>query len=272
MTSPRPAWGGAFEPGVLEAIDALPGIDDLTEDWAWGGATGAGMRVAIIDSGVDGAHPGLPGGVQRYATVEDGPGGIVVSETEHADVFGHGTACAGIVRSLAPDCEIMSVRVLGPRLRGRGEVFIAGLRWAIENGANVCNLSLGTTRKEHSAELHEVADLAYFKRVVLVTAANNMPVESFPSLFSAAISVAAHGDGAARGHYYNPNPPVEFGAPGIDVSVLWPGGHITATGNSYAAPYISGLAARLLSKHPELTVFQVKTVLRALAANVRRVT
>ena len=270
MTSPRPAWGSAFEPGTLATLEAVPGIEDMTEEWAWGGATGAGIRVAIIDSGVDTTHPDLPGGVQHYAAVEDGPGGITVSESPHADVFGHGTACAGIVRGLAPECEIMSVRVLGPRLRGRGDVFLAGLRWAIENGANVCNLSLGTTRREHFSDLHELADLAYFRRVVLVTAANNMPVESFPSLFSAVISVAAHGDGPAAGHYYNPSPPVEFGAPGIDVPVAWPGGRITATGNSYAAPYISGLAAKLLSKHPELTVFQVKTVLRALATNVRR--
>jgi len=265
----RPAWGQAFEPGALKHLEPIPGIEDLTEEWAWGGATGAGVRVAVIDSGVDAHHPGLPRGVQGYVAIEDGPEGVVLAEGEHADVFGHGTACAGIIRSLAPECDILSVRVLGPRLRGRGEVFISGLRWAIEHGANVCNLSLGTTKREHSAELHDIADLAYFKGVILVTAANNMPVESYPSLYSAAISVAAHGDGPERGHYYNPNPPVEFGAPGIEIPVLWPGGQISATGNSYAAPYISGLAALLLSKHPGLTVFQVKTVLRALAANVR---
>jgi subtilisin family serine protease len=268
----RPAWGEAFDAAALAALDAIPGIDDLTEEWAWGGATGAGVRVAVIDSGVDAHHPELAGGVQAFAAFEDGPAGIAISRDEHTDVFGHGTACSGIIRSLAPGCEIWSVRVLGPRLKGRGEAFIAGLRWAIENGADVCNLSLGTTKREHAAELHELADLAYFKRVVLVTAANNMPIESFPSLYSAAISVAAHGDGPERGYYYNPSPPVEFGAPGVDVPVLWPGGRITATGNSYAAPYISGLAARLLSKHPGMTVFQVKTVLRALAANVRRAT
>jgi subtilisin len=264
----RPAWGNAFEPGALRPVDGRR-LSELSEEWAWDGATGRGVKVAIIDSGVDANHPELAGGVQRYATIEDGPDGIVLQEAEHADVFGHGTACAGIIRGLAPECEIMSVRVLGPRLRGKGEVFIAGLRWAIENGANVCNLSLGTTKKEHSAELHELADLAYFKRVVFVTAANNMPVESYPSLFSAAISVAAHADGPERGYYYNPDPPVEFGAPGIDVSVLWPGGRISATGNSYAAPYMTGVVARLLSKHPDLTPFEVKTVLRALAANAR---
>jgi subtilisin family serine protease len=71
--------------------------------------------------------------------------------------------------------------------------------------------------------------------------------------------------------YYNPNPPVEFGAPGIDVRVPWlNGGYITATGNSFAAPHISGIVARIISKHPGLTSFHVKALLRALAANVAR--
>jgi subtilisin family serine protease len=71
--------------------------------------------------------------------------------------------------------------------------------------------------------------------------------------------------------YYNPEPPVEFGAPGIDVRVAWAeGGWITATGNSFAAPHITGIVAKILGKHPGLTIFQVKTVLRALSANVSR--
>ncbi|MGE0600801.1 MAG: S8 family serine peptidase [Dehalococcoidia bacterium] len=262
--SERP-WGwptGDIPPG-------MPGPGEITAEWALGGASGKGIHVAIIDSGVDADHPRLSGGVQHWVTVEEGPDGVTVLESRHVDLFGHGTACAGIIRSLAPECEISSVRVLGPRLKGRGEVFIAGLRWALEHGARVCNLSLGTTRKEHAPDLYALADEAYFRNVALVTAANNMPVASFPSLFSAAISVAAHGDGAAAGHYYNPNPPVEFGAPGMDIEVLWAGGGtLTATGNSYAAPYISGLSAAILSAHPQLTVFELKTVLRALAKNV----
>jgi len=62
---------------------------------------------------------------------------------------------------------------------------------------------------------------------------------------------------------------VEFGAPGIEVLVAWDdGGWITATGNSFAAPHITGIVARILGKHPGLTLFQMKTVLRALSANM----
>ncbi|MBA3635669.1 MAG: S8 family serine peptidase [Rubrobacteraceae bacterium] len=88
--------------------------------------------------------------------------------------------------------------------------------------------------------------------------------------YASAISVASH-EGLDDPHlfYYNPEPPVEFGAPGIDVRVAWAdGGWITATGNSFAAPHITGIVAKILGKHPGLTLFQVKTVLRALSANM----
>jgi subtilisin family serine protease len=135
----------------------------------------------------------------------------------------------------------------------------------------VCNLSLGTTKREYFSLLHELADLAYFRNVVLVTAANNMPIPSFPSVYASVLSVASHNVPDPYIYYYNPKPPVEFGAFGIDVHLAWLNHkHITATGNSYAAPHMTGLVTKILSKHPDLTVFQVKTILRALAANVER--
>ena len=69
-------------------------------------------------------------------------------EDEEGDLFGHGTACAGIIRSLAPECEIHSVRTLGRRLTGRGAVLLAGLRWAIDEGYDVINLSLSMSQGE----------------------------------------------------------------------------------------------------------------------------
>ena len=133
----------------------------------------------------------------------------------------------------------------------------------------VCNLSLGTTKKEFFAALHELTDLAYHRNIMLISAANNMPLASFPSTYASVFSVASHGEPNSALFFYNPEPPVEFGAPGIDVRVAWQaGGWITATGNSFAAPHITGLIARILGKHPDLTVFQMKSILRALAANV----
>ncbi len=268
MTS-LPAWSWQFSPGHLADVRAMDLPTGVTKDWAWGGATGKGVRVAVIDSGVDGSHPSV-GSVAGGVVVEpDGEGGARVIETEHEDLFGHGTACAGIIRKAAPECEIYSVRVLGARLTGRGVVFAAGLRWAIEAGMHVVNLSLSTGHARFFGQFHELADAAYFRNVVLVCAVNNVPAPSYPSQFASVVSVAAHEGDDPFEVTYNPNPPVEFGAPGVDVEVAWLGGRMVhATGNSFASPHVAGLVARILSKHRGLTPFQVKTVLHEVATNV----
>lgn len=265
--TPRPAWG--FEATSMPRVESIPHFDDVTPEWAFAGSTGNGVKVAVIDSGIDANHPAI-GRVDGYLSVE-GPDGAEVSKDPHGDVFGHGTACAGVIRSLAPDCELYSVRVLGPKLSGRGAVFAAGLRWAIENGMDICNLSLGSTRRDFFEPFHELADAAYFRNITLVTAANNFPIPSAPSLYASVISVAAHEIHDPSVIYFNPEPPVEFGAPGIDVRVAWrDGGWITATGNSFAAPHITGLVARIRAKHPGLAMFHLKAILRSLSANVAR--
>lgn len=263
----RPAYSSPFVPGAIRPVDPVPLQEHITPEWAWGGSTGRGVKVAVVDSGIEADHPAV-GGVQGYAAISEGPNGLVYDTEPHPDDYGHGTACAGIIRSLAPECELYSVKVLGPSLSGRGNIFAAGLRWAVDNGMQLCNLSLGTTKRDFYVLLHELADEAYFRNVILVTAANNMPMPSFPSVYASVIAVASHTEKDPYLFYYNPSPPVEFGAPGIDVRVAWKDkGWVTSTGNSYAAPHISGIIARMLGKHPRLTVFQVKTILRALAAN-----
>lgn len=241
----------------------------IGKEWAWGGGSGAGITVAVIDSGVDAAHPAV-GAIDRAvalrwdAETEE----VMTTEGPHDDLFGHGTACAGIIRRAAPDATMWSVRVLGSRLTGKGLVFAAGLRWAITRGARVVNMSLSTGREDYFGLFHQIADEAAFAGVVLVCATNNVPARTYPAQFSSVISVAAHDGRDPFGLDANPAPPADFGAPGIDVEVPWlAGSTIISTGNSFAAPHVSGLVARLLSKHPNLTPYEVKTVLRAVASN-----
>jgi subtilisin family serine protease len=269
MTDIQPAYSAPFRAQALRQVPSIDSLEDLTPDWAWGGSTGRGVKVAVIDSGIDGDHPALGGDVSGYVSIAQGPDGLEYNTQSHRDAVGHGTACAGIIRSFAPDCELYSVKVLGPGLGGRGSAFAAGLRWAIDNGMHVCNLSLGTSKADFFGPLHELADLAYFRNVILVAAANNLPVPTFPAVYASVISVAACAPQRDGVFFYNPDPPVEFGAPGISVRVPWrDGAWLTATGNSFAAPHISGVIARILGKHPGLTPFQVKVILRALSANV----
>lgn len=271
MSSMQPAWSWQFASDAIQRLDLLRPEESITPEWAWGESTGKGVRVAVIDSGIDEDHPAIGGGVTHHVTLREADGEIVFDETPSGDAYGHGTACAGIIRSIAPDCELYSVKVLGANLGSSGRAFLAGLKWAMDNGADVCNLSLGTTKPEFYGRLHEVMDLAYFRRIMVVAAVNNLPVPSFPAVFASVFSVAAHSSGTEEGFLYNPDPPAEFGAPGIDVRVPWVGGEwITATGNSFAAPHITGFIARILSNHPGLTPFQVKTILRALSANAAK--
>ena len=161
------------------------------------------------------------------------------------------------------------MRVLGAGYTGSGDVLLAGLRWAVEQGFDVINMSLSTTKSKFAAALHELADTAYFGRTVLVASAHNMPVESYPWRFSSVISVGSHEEADPRRSSTNPDPPVEFFARGVDVEVAWPGGGtIRCTGNSFATPHVSGLCALVLAKHPQLTPFQVKSVLYLTATNV----
>jgi subtilisin family serine protease len=150
-------------------------------------------------------------------------------------------------------------------------VFAAGLRWALDSGAQVVNCSLSTNRDDFAAAFHVLADVAAHRGVVVVCAVNNVPGTSVPATFSSVVSVAAYDGRDPERWVANPAPPVEFGAPGIEVEVAWRGGGtIVTTGNSFAAPHITGHCARLLARHPGLTLYEVKTVLRACADNAVR--
>jgi subtilisin len=138
----------------------------------------------------------------------------------------------------------------------------------VEQGFDVINLSLSTTKKQFASVLHELADLAYFRRTILVASAHNLPVESYPWRFSSVVSVGSHEEVDPLAWFYNPSPPVEFFARGLDVEVAWlGGGRIRCTGNSFATPHLSAICALILSKHPELTPFELKSVLYLTASN-----
>src|SRR6266511_1564760 len=262
-----PAWSLPASAG--ESI-RLPSEwpERVTRSWAWGGATGAGARVCVLDSGIELDHPSV-GRVERSVAVTKDGDEITIADDAAGDLCGHGTACVPIIRLLAPRCELTSVRVLVAGYTGSAQVLLAGLEWAIEQGFDIINMSLSTTKNQYSERLHELADTAYFKRTMLIASAHNMPVESFPWRFSSVISVGSHEQEDPYEYYYNPAPPVEFFARGVDVEVAWNGGgRLVCTGNSFATPHIAGIAALILSKHPELTPFQLKSVLYLTATNV----
>ena len=268
-----PAWSEPFVGDRRDALMRPRPFGNVTRDWAFGGATGAGLTVAVIDSGVEAGHPAVGGKLRASKRVEllgsDGQP-EVVEDPSGIDVVGHGTACAGIIHALAPEADLVSIRVLGPDNRGKGGAFAAALEWAIDAGASVVNLSLSSRSDALFGTFHDLADRAYFANVLLVSAANNVPGASYPSLFAAVVSVAAHDVPDAWTWYYNPDPPVEFGGHGLDVDVAWrDGGRITATGNSFAAPHLAGLGTLIRAKHPTASPFEVKAILAATSNGAR---
>lgn len=263
-----PAW--SLPTAALDSVRMPPTWPDRVDrDWAWGGSTGKGAVVAVVDSGIERDHA-LVGEVEEAVVVTGAKGEEPsIHEDERGDGCGHGTACAGIIRSLAPECRLVSVRVLGSGWTGSGRLLVAGLRWAIERGVDVINMSLSTTKRELAEVLRELTDAAYFKRTIVVASAHNLPVESFPWRFSSVLSVGSHELPDSDAFFYNPSPPVEFFARGVDVEVAWLGGSsIRSTGNSFATPHVAGRCALIRAKHPQLTPFQVKSVLYLTANNV----
>jgi subtilisin family serine protease len=267
---PVPAW--SLAPGDAPPVEA-PGAwrEAVTREWAIGGSRGA-VDVCVVDSGVEPSHPLIGGLASSVAVVRADDESVTVVDDDLGDVCGHGTACAGIIRSLAPECRLHSVRVLGAGAKGAGDLILAGLRHAIEAGHRVISLSLSTTKRRFAEELHELADAAYFNRTVLVASAHNLPVDSYPWRFSSVVSVGSHEETDPLTWYANPSPPVELFARGVDVEVAWlGGGTLRCTGNSFAAPHIAGIAALVLAKHPELTPYQLKSVLHLTATNAEAI-
>lgn len=241
-------------------------FDEISPEWAWGGSTGAGIKVAVIDSGIEMDHPFLENCVKGGVEIVDSQGSLQIKEGNHYDAFGHGTACAGAIHSIAPDAEIFSVKVLGNTLRGRGDAFLSGIKWVIENKIPLANLSLGTTRDRYFGPLHSLMDRAYFSRLMMVAAHNNSPTPSFPAVFSSIVGVRAIDEEDPMKFYFNSFPPVEFLVKGENVGLPWLNkGFETCTGNSFAAPFLTGIIALILSKHPWLTPFMLKTALYSLA-------
>ncbi len=262
-----PAWSDAFARPSRATLSRDRPFGTMDRGVAFGTAQGRGVTVAIIDSGVEPDHPAIGGRLIRSLRVEpaaDGP--RVVDDPTPGDLVGHGTACAGIVHAIAREADLVSIRVLGADNRGAGAAFAAALEWAIDAGIGVVNLSLSSRSEAMAPVFHDLADDAYFANTLLVAAANNVAGPSYPSLFAAVVSVAAHDIPDPDVWFYNPNPPVEFGAHGLDVDVAWRGAtRIRATGNSFAAPHLAGRAALIRAAHPGASPFEVKTMLAATA-------
>lgn len=247
------------------ALRALIDLDGLRR--AFHGATGQGVKVAVLDSGVDGTHPFFAGRVKaQYDVVTDRMGARCVP-APLTDSIGHGTACAGVILQLAPEAELTSVKVIGNEARGTAEQLIAALAFALDQDFDVINMSLGTTDERITRRLGALTDRAFYDGRIIVAAANNTGQVAFPAHFSAVLSVGMESFENPEDLRYDLGCPIELAARGIYVEApAMGGGTQLFTGTSFACPHVSGMAARLRQIYPGLTAFEARSLLRLLAS------
>ena len=232
---------------VRGAFDTPPDF----EPQSLGARTGAGIRIALIDSGVNPGHSHV-GPIAGGAAFSAGPGGEPLQSSDFRDTLGHGTALAGILKFKAPDAELFAVKIFTDRLVTSIEVLEAALRWAIDQKMHVVNLSLGTANPEHRARMTRIA--AQAGRAGTLIAASSPPdgLEMLPAALDGVFGVAAS-DGCSWSEYqYVADGPVHFRAhpsprplPGLDQSRNY-------RGHSFASAHLSALLALLIEDCPAM--------------------
>ena len=249
-------------------MDAWPSIEQARAALQHG--RGKNVRIAVLDSGVEAGHGRLDGlRLADDVAVLDQGTRLAVVPGEGRDVFGHGTAIAGILRSLAPEAEIGSFRVLGEQLRSRSQIIREGVRQALDRGYHILNCSFGCGREDQVLLYKDWVDEAYVLGRHIVASCNNLDFlrPEWPGHFPTVITVNLTGSPNPECFYCRRGTLVEFYARGQDVEVAWLGGaQKKVTGSSFAAPHLAGLLARLISGCPGLSPLEAKALLKHLAA------
>lgn len=250
---------------VLETHEAAP------PEWVrdeLGGATGRGIRVAVVDSGWDrsiGDDRVLPG--VGFVDPDDDFG--MARNDDDQDVLGHGTACADVILGVAPDARIVPVKVFGRVLETSPGTLRAALLWAIEAGVQVINVSLGTRLEGTLHPLYHACEMARQAGIIIVAAGHNANDWSYPAIFENVIGVSAARFESPYHFRYRPEHAMECEAWGVERPVLWIGGErVVRHGTSFAAPSVAGIVAMILERHPGATLEQVRERLSRFALSV----
>jgi uncharacterized NAD-dependent epimerase/dehydratase family protein len=232
---------------------------------AFSNRTGRGIRVAVVDTGIDPTHPRV-GAVCDGVRLSLGAGSGVVLEPDFRDDFGHGTAAAASVRKVAPGCELLAVKIGAGAEDVAPELLAAGISWAIDRGADVINVSAGTASP---GALTEVCQRAFAAGVVVVAAESNENRPTYPAALDTVLAVAGTAP-ERQPHDYRCDPDLSrrFLAYGGFQKVAWTEPRfLFLSGNSIAAPRIAGIVALILEALGRVPRARLLEVLRYNSVN-----
>lgn len=235
---------------ATQPAESLPwGIDRIDAERVWGDSTGASIKVAVIDTGISLSHPDLASRVRG--------GYNAISSTKSAnDDNGHGTHVAGIIGAIdnsigvigaAPNVDLYAVKVLNRNGSGYVSDIIEGIDWAIQNGMQIINMSLGATQDILS--FHLAVQRAKNSGIVLVAAAgNDGGAVNYPAVYDEVIAVSASDSSDNLAGWSSRGPQIDLAAPGVSIFSTYKGSsYATLSGTSMAAPHVAGTAALLLA-------------------------
>nr|WP_241672301.1 type VII secretion-associated serine protease mycosin [Streptomyces sp. IB2014 016-6] len=252
-------------------------------DELWKQSTGKNVRVAVIDTGVDVKNPQLAKAVDAGrginlipADAEDDNGNKLERGNKNGttDVVGHGTKVAGIIAArpakgtgfvgLAPDATIIPIQQNDAFGNGSAETLADAINHAIEQDADVINISQDTANAVEPTELlKQAVDDALAAEIVVVASAGNDGLdgkvkETYPASYDGVLAVAASDRNNERASFSQSGEFVGIAAPGVDMVTTVPGGgHCADNGTSFSAPYVAGIAALIKSKHDGWTQEQI---------------
>ncbi|MET7618794.1 type VII secretion-associated serine protease mycosin [Streptomyces sp. NPDC005408] len=271
-------------------------------DELWKQSTGKGVKVAVIDTGVDVKNPQLTRAVDVKSgmnllpkNLKDESGNKIERGKENGttDVVGHGTKVAGIIAArsakgtgfvgLAPDATIIPVQQNDAEGHGTAETLAKAINESVKRGAGVINISQDTANAlEPTPLLKRAVDDALAKEVVIVASAGNDGLggnvkKTYPASYPGVLAVASSDRNNERAYFSQSGDFVGIAAPGVDmVSTVPGGGHCADSGTSFSAPYVAGIAALIKSKHNKWTQKQIvaqiqQTAERSIAGHDRLV-
>ena len=230
--------------------------------------SGFGTTVAVVDSGIDVTHPKIDtvAAGTRITVIDDRIG----TDNLWHDDSGHGTACAGIIKSVAPDCVLHAVRIFDDTLEADWRAVVAAIDWCIAQGVDVVNLSLGGTDFGIHDDIAAACKRAYEANMVVVAAQNNDGRDSYPAVLSEVIGVAGGRLKGGLDFHFQPNSCIELVGKADEQRLCWTNGtDILGAGTSFAAPHISGAVSLIREALHCAPVDVVRAQLELNASNRR---